>query len=152
MKKLLILATLISTMAFGEITSDNTANMTIKAQVIQPLQVEVIKNIDLGKIITGTKTRAEGEYKITGEPESTYFVRIKELGENAGEGKIELTNKANSNIKLPVLLWTDIFPSLGATTLTGGENFHTVGVDADVPEGQPSGEYETSITVLVRYE
>ncbi len=152
MKKTLLLTTLLSSILFAQSNSEQTANMSISAQVIQPLKVEVTQNIDLGKIIAGTTSIAQGEFKITGEPESRYFAYIKELGPTVGDGPIELINEDNPTLKLPVHLWSDIFPSLGARTLTDGENFNTIEVHANVPNGQPSGQYKSKITLVVRYE
>ncbi len=149
MKKIFFMGFLTSTILFA-----NEASMTVQAKVIKPLNIEVIQHINLGTLIAGTKGyRAEGEFKVTGEPNGKYIAYIKELGPDSGEGELILNNKEDPSIKLAVHLWTDIFPALGSTSLgKEGIDHRYVGVDVDINENQPSGIYENNITMVVRME
>ena len=134
------------------INAEDEAVMEVKAQIIRPIQVEVTKNIDFGKVVTGSFSRIDGEFKVTGEPGEKYIAYIKELGEGNGEGTIEMTNETDSSIKFPVRAWTDLFgynPTINSKT---GANHHTVGVDLTVPQTQTPGNYTSNLTMVVRYE
>ncbi|MGL4651894.1 hypothetical protein [Cetobacterium sp.] len=131
---------------------EGTATMNIKAQIIRPLKVEVTKNIDFGQVVAGTFSRVDGEFKISGEPGKKYVVYIKELGEGNGEGQIEMKNEKDPSVKFPVRAWTDLFglnPTMNSKT---GVNYHTVGVDLNIPVSQESGNYTSNLTMIVRYE
>lgn len=134
------------------INAQDEAVMEVKAQVIRPIQVEVTKSIDFGKVVTGSFSRVDGEFKVTGEPGEKYVAYIKELGEGNGEGTIEMINDTDSSIKFPVRAWTDLFgynPTINSKT---GANHHTVGVDLTVPQTQTPGNYTSNLTMVVRYE
>ena len=126
--------------------------MEIKAQVIKPLKVEVTKDINFGKIVSGGFSRVDGEFKVTGEPGEKYIAYIKELGENHGEGTIEMTNVTDTSIKFPVRAWTDLFDFIPTINSKTGYNYHTVGVDLVVPTTQTPGNYISNLTMIVRYE
>ncbi|MGL4998492.1 MAG: hypothetical protein ACRC0V_08610 [Fusobacteriaceae bacterium] len=129
--------------------------MQIKAQVIKPLRVEVIRDIDFGKVIAGSFTRLDGEFRVSGEPGELYLAHIKELGKSEGEGTIEMVNKNDSSIKFPVLAWTDLFYGGDMDTIKlnkEGIANHTVGIDLTVPATQTPGEYSTQLTMVVRYQ
>ena len=128
------------------------AIMEVKAQVIKPLKVEVTKNIDFGKVVAGSFSRVDGEFKVTGEPGEKYIAYIKELGENSGEGTIEMVNSTDSSIKFPVRAWTDLFNFILTLNSKTGYNYHTVGVDLAVPTTQTPGSYTSNLTMIVRYE
>lgn len=128
------------------------AIMEVKAQVIKPLKVEVTKNIDFGKVVAGSFSRVDGEFKVTGEPGEKYIAYIKELGENSGEGTIEMVNSTDSSIKFPVRAWTDLFNFIPTINSKTGYNCHTVGVDLAVPTTQTPGSYTSNLTMIVRYK
>lgn len=132
--------------------AQDEAVMEVKAQVIRPIQVEVTKSIDFGKVVTGSFSRVDGEFKVTGEPGEKYVAYIKELGEGNGEGTIEMTNDTDSSIKFPVRAWTDLFGSNPTINSKTGYNHHTVGVDLSVPQTQTPGNYTSNLTMVVRYE
>ena len=134
------------------INAQDEAVMEVKAQVIRPIQVEVTKSIDFGKVVTESFSRADGEFKVTGEPGEKYVAYIKELGEGNGERTIEMINETDFSIKFPVTAWTDLFKSNPTINSKTGYNHHTIGVDLTVPQTQTSGNYTSNLTMVVRYE
>lgn len=134
------------------INAQDEAVMEVKAQVIRPIQVEVTKSIDFGKIVAGSFSSIDGEFKVTGEPGEKYVAYIKELGEGIDNGIIEMTNENDSSIKFPVKVWSDLYVQNPTIYTKTGYNFHTVQIDLTVPQTQTPGNYTSNLTMVVRYE
>ncbi|MGL4997497.1 MAG: hypothetical protein ACRC6A_02785 [Fusobacteriaceae bacterium] len=63
-----------------------------------------------------------------------------------------MKNEKDPSVKFPVRAWTDLFglnPTMNSKT---GVNYHTVGVDLNIPVSQESGNYTSNLTMIVRYE
>lgn len=147
MKKLLILSTLISSMVFanGEIQGnvEKEGVMNIKATVIRPLNVKVVKNVNLGTIVMGSTATGDGEFKVTGEPGALYTATL------SGMEKNNTIILANGNDKLVAKI---VHKSLETKILGPDGNDHIILVQTKVPVDQAPGEYTGHLTMSVRYD
>ena len=141
MKKLITLLSLTMAMtAFGasQGNTENNENMTITAQVIQPLTVKADKNLDFGKIIQGNTATANSTFTITGEAKENITVIIPET--------VQLSNeiaKSSLNVEIVSLLPHNLGNS--GSTIAGITG--TIVTAADTPTGTYTGEF----TAQVRY-
>lgn len=158
MKKLLLGTLILSSvvMATGvNVASEKSADMSVRAEVIQPLVVNVIKNIDLGKVFAGSKGMTDtGQFEISGEKNSVITTKIKEIqttivgGKRKGEMK--LTNTTDPSKILMVSLEAS---GLGDNLQLGehGKMDSFVKATTDVPVNQASGIYNGVLTLEVKY-
>lgn len=149
MKKKLLLA------AVGvgvSIHAQDEATMNISAQVIKPLQVEITKHINFGKIIAGSSSAVDGEFKVTGNPGEKYIAYFKEFGQGQGQGQIEMVHEKDPSIKFPVTTLSDLTTFNPTISSKNGYNLHTVVVNMNVPPTQTPGNYTSKLTIAVRYE
>ncbi len=159
MKKLLLGSLILSSVVMGARfngNSDKTGTMTVKAEVIQPLVVKVVENIDLGKIVAGANNiSAMGEFEISGEKNSVITTEIDEIGTSGtlpGQrtGEILLTNASDSSKTLKVsLLASGLGENLGLGN--HGKTATYVKATTNVPVDQASGIYNGDLTLKVRY-
>ncbi|MFV0578599.1 MAG: hypothetical protein ACK5NU_08035 [Fusobacterium ulcerans] len=176
MKKLLLLASILamSGVAFAaEDGKSDSADLKVKAQIIQPLKVTT-KPVDFGVVAIGQSADAsDGEISIFGEVGSNISIEFSDLNNTANSGSsftsvgVVLVEPKSESKLLANLMISDMYGT-GESGNAGGpskfEDFKTTAIPTSgelkypiygylppVPENTASGFYEGAIKVTATY-
>lgn len=133
--------------------TSTSSEMEIKAQIIIPAQIEVIKHIDFGKLFAGTKNnKAFGQYRVRFDSDADVELTYAGIELDDEEtAQIFLKNTENSKV-LPVFLKINKSDKF-KTNDNSERNEYLIDINGtlNVPNDTPRGIYKESIIATVKY-
>lgn len=130
-----------------------SAEMEVKAQIVVPAQIEVIKHMDFGRILAGTRdNRAFGQYRVRFDSDADINITYEGIELDSEEsGQIFLRNTENK-ATLPVGL---VIRKGERTEANDNSKRSQYLIDIngilDVPNGTPRGIYTENILASIKY-
>lgn len=163
MKKLLILLILIiENIVFGstELTGNQEAIVNVEAEILAPLNLEVIQHINFGNIVQGRKKELKtlGQVKVTGTPDSKIKVFLKGSYEEkyieTNKCKVLLTKDGIQTTKENQKMVADLKLNKEIEKISldsKGETLLGITGDITASSSQDTGMYEGKMYIRVEY-
>ncbi|MGL5717868.1 hypothetical protein [Cetobacterium sp.] len=130
-----------------------SAEMEVKAQIVVPAQIEVIKSIDFGRLLAGTRNnRAFGQYRVRFDSDADISIEYAGIELDSEEaGQIFLRNTENK-ATLPVRLAIRKGEKTEAND-NSKRSQYLIDINGvlDVPNGTPRGMYKENIVASIKY-
>lgn len=131
-----------------------SAEMEIKAQIVVPAQIEVIKHMDFGRLLAGTRdNRAFGQYRVRFDSDADVNISYEGIELDSEEaGQIFLRNTENK-ATLPVRLAIRKGEKTEAND-NSKRSQYLIDINGvlDVPNGTPRGMYVENILASIKYD
>lgn len=130
------------------------AEMEVTAQIVVPAQIEVIKHMDFGRLLAGTRdNRAFGQYRVRFDSDADVSISYEGIElESEEAGQIFLRNTDNK-ATLPVRLAIRKGEKTEAND-NSKRSQYLIDINGvlDVPNGTPRGMYSESILASIKYD